>query len=285
MHARRRIWLGIATLLALAAVHATPAQDANRATYLVSYIEVAEPAVARVADILRRMAQAARPESGASRYDVLQRTASPNQFAIVEVWKNQQARTDHLGQSPARALRAELDPLLVAPIDERLYAIVVASEPSPATADAVYAVAHIDILGPTRPGVTPSCRRSGRSARRRAGPREISVTILWSNRREPTISRWSKSGPTRHPPPTTRFPCSTGSSAPNSAQCRVRLTIGACSGLCASRAPSQFPHRIAGRRSIGGVWLAPIGKIRTIACTGIQSVCERVPLVRRGAFA
>jgi quinol monooxygenase YgiN len=172
MHARRRIWLGIATLLALAAVHATPAQDANRATYLVSYIEVAEPAVARVADILRRMAQAARPESGASRYDVLQRTASPNQFAIVEVWKNQQARTDHLGQSPARALRAELDPLLVAPIDERLYAIVVASEPSPATADAVYAVAHIDILGPNpagRDAFLPTLRAFSEASRRAAG--------------------------------------------------------------------------------------------------------------------
>jgi quinol monooxygenase YgiN len=63
-----------------------------------------------------------------------------------------------------RALRAELDPFLLAPVAERLYAIIIASERSPAGADAVYAVAHIDILGPNAAGPTflnASCRATG----------------------------------------------------------------------------------------------------------------------------
>jgi hypothetical protein len=78
-------------LLLFAQVDATRAQDANSAAYVVSYIDVSKPAVARVADILRQMAQASRQASGTASYDVLQHLAPQNQFVIVQVWKNQQA--------------------------------------------------------------------------------------------------------------------------------------------------------------------------------------------------
>ena len=83
---------------------------------------------------------------------------SPNQFVIVEVRKNQQARIEHLAQPQFITLRAELDPFLLAPTDERLYAIIITNERSLATADAVYAVAHIDILGPNPAGRDASCQ-------------------------------------------------------------------------------------------------------------------------------
>jgi quinol monooxygenase YgiN len=113
-----------------------------------------------------------RQASGASRYDVLQRLAPQNQFAIVEVWKNQEARIEHLAQPQVRVLRAELEPLLLAPVDERLYAIVVASEHSLAPADAIYAVAHIDILGPNpagRDAFLPTLKAFSETSRRAAG--------------------------------------------------------------------------------------------------------------------
>jgi quinol monooxygenase YgiN len=162
-------WL---SLLLFAKVDATRAQDANGAAYVVSYIDVSKPGVTRVADILRQMVQGSRQASGAARYDVLQRLAPQNQFVIVEVWKNQQARIENLGQPQVKALRAELKPFLLAPIDERLYAIIVASERSPATADAVYAVAHIDILGPNpagRDAFLPTLKAFSDASRRAAG--------------------------------------------------------------------------------------------------------------------
>jgi quinol monooxygenase YgiN len=139
---------------------------------VVSYIDVSKPGVTRVTDILRQMAQASHQASAAAIYDVLQRLAPQNQFVIVQVWKNQQARIEHLAQPRVRALRAELDPFLVAPVDERLYAIIIASERSPVTPDAVYAVAHIDILGPNpvgRDAFLPTLKAFSDESRRAPG--------------------------------------------------------------------------------------------------------------------
>jgi quinol monooxygenase YgiN len=178
MRARWFVWLGL-TLLLFAKVDATRAQDANGAPYVVSYIDASKPGVTRVADILRQMAQAARQASGAVRYDVLQRLGPQNQFVIVEVWKNEQARIDSLAQPQVKALRAELDPFLLAPIDERHYAIIVASERPPATADAVYAVAHIDILGPNpagRDAFLPTLKAFSEESRR--GPGNLGYDLV-----------------------------------------------------------------------------------------------------------
>jgi quinol monooxygenase YgiN len=172
MRATGAIWLGLSALLTFAQVHTTRAQDANRAAYLVSYIDVAAPSVTDAADILRRMAQAGRKAPGASRYDVLQRLSHQNQFAIVEVWRNQEARMEHFEQAQVKALQAELGPLLLAPVDERLYAVIVGSEHSPATAGAIYAVAHIDILGPNpagRDAFLPTLKAFSEASRRAAG--------------------------------------------------------------------------------------------------------------------
>lgn len=171
MRARWFVSLGMALLL-FAQVDATRAEDPNSAAYVVSYIDISKPAVTRVADILRQMAQASRQASDAARYDVLQRLAPQNQFVIVEVWKNQQARIDYLAQPQIRTLQAELSPFLLAPVDERLYAIVMASEPSPPTAYAIYALAHIDILGPNpagRDAFLPTLKVFSEASRRSPG--------------------------------------------------------------------------------------------------------------------
>jgi quinol monooxygenase YgiN len=116
----------------------------------------------------------------------------------VEVWKNQQARIEHLAQPRVRALRAELEPFLLARVDERLYAIIIASERSPATADAVYAVSHIDILGPNpagRDAFLPTLRAFSDASRPAAGnlgddlveqssrTNHFEVVEVWANER------------------------------------------------------------------------------------------------------
>jgi quinol monooxygenase YgiN len=171
MRARWSIWLTLALLL-FPTLHAAGAQEASDAVYVVSYIDVSAPAAIRAADLLRQMAQSGRQAPGATGYDVLQRLAPQNQFAIVEVWKNLQARINHLQEAQIERLRAELEPLLVAPVDQRQYSIVSATTHPAAPADAVYAVAHIDILGPNpagRDAFLPVLRTFGDASRRAAG--------------------------------------------------------------------------------------------------------------------
>ena len=57
------------------------AQDA--AVYVVSYIDVAPPARSSAAGALRQLAIASRKDEGNMRFEVLQRAAPSNQFAIV----------------------------------------------------------------------------------------------------------------------------------------------------------------------------------------------------------
>ena len=155
MRARRLVWLTLSLLLVsllLVALRPARAEGANDAVFVVSYIEVAEPAVKHAANLLRQIAAAGRRAGGIVSFDVLQRTAPENEFAIVEVWKTLQARNENSAEARTGQLRAELEPLLIAPLDQRLCAIVTATQHIPVFADAVYALSHIDILGPNPAG-------------------------------------------------------------------------------------------------------------------------------------
>jgi len=200
MRARWFIWLALALLL-VPTLHAARAQDANDAVYVVSYIDVSAPAATRVTDLLRQMAQSGRRAPDAISYDVLQRLARQNQFAIVEVWKNPQARMTHLQEAQIERLRADLESLSVAPMDQRQYAIVSATAHPAAPADAVYAVAHIDILGPNpagRDAFLPILKTFGDASRRAAGnlgydiamqasrTNHFEVVEVWANEKSAT---------------------------------------------------------------------------------------------------
>jgi quinol monooxygenase YgiN len=128
------------------------AEEISDAVYIVTYVEVSVPAVKHAADVLRQIAEKGRQAPGIVRFDVLQRTGPENEFAVVEVWKNLQVRNEDAAKGLAGPLRAELDGLLIAPLDQRLCAIVTASGHVAASAGLVYAISHIDILGPNPAG-------------------------------------------------------------------------------------------------------------------------------------
>jgi quinol monooxygenase YgiN len=98
-------------------------------------------------------------------------------------------------------LRADLDPFLLAPLDERRYAIIIANEHCPATADAVYAVVHIDILGPNpagRDAFLPTLKAFSDASRRAPGnlgydlveqssrTNHFEVVEVWANEKSAT---------------------------------------------------------------------------------------------------
>jgi quinol monooxygenase YgiN len=171
MFARWLISLTLALLL-FPTPRTARAQEANDAVYVVSYVDVSALGEKRATDLLRQMAQTGRQASGAISFEALQRLAPQNQFVIVEVWKTRQARTKHLEEAQIEQLRAELASILVAPEDQRMCNIIAVSVRSAAPADAVYAVAHIDILGPNpagRDAFFPVLKGFSDASRRTAG--------------------------------------------------------------------------------------------------------------------
>src|SRR5918999_1810216 len=95
------------------------AQDAP--VYVVSYIDVAPAARGSAAGALRQLAVASRKDEGNMRFEVLQRAAPSNQFAIVAIWKHQKAYEAHLAAAHTTEFRGKIKPQLISAIDDRLH--------------------------------------------------------------------------------------------------------------------------------------------------------------------
>jgi quinol monooxygenase YgiN len=135
------------TLMSLTALPAARAQD--DAAYMVTYLEVVPSAKGPAATILKQLADASRKENGALRFEVLQRTTPSNQFLILEVWKDKAAMDAHAGGAAAKTYRDKMQPLSLAPIDDRT-SIATSVAPNPPVKGAVVAATHVDVAPPNR---------------------------------------------------------------------------------------------------------------------------------------
>jgi quinol monooxygenase YgiN len=78
----------------------------------------------KVAELLNRLADASRKESGNLRFDVYQHTMRANHFTVVEVWSGQPALDAHVAAAHTRQYRDDLQPFTGSPLDERAFAPV-----------------------------------------------------------------------------------------------------------------------------------------------------------------
>src|SRR5258708_10079477 len=104
-------------LMPIVSMQTAYAQD--NAVYAVSYVEVAPAARAAAASLLRQLANASRKDEGNTRFDILQRTAPSNQFAIVSVWKDQKAYDAHLAAAHSKEFREKINSVLICAIKDR----------------------------------------------------------------------------------------------------------------------------------------------------------------------
>lgn len=134
-------------VVALLAVQSLGAQS-DPTLYLVSYIEAAPTSRDQVATLLKQIVDNDR-RGGAIRAEALQRTTEPNQYLILEVWKDQQTLAGNTSAGGTRQLRERLAPMLLAPIDERRCTATMVAPPGDVRAT-VYVVTHIDVPGNSR---------------------------------------------------------------------------------------------------------------------------------------
>jgi quinol monooxygenase YgiN len=137
-------------LLPIASMQTAYAQD--NAVYVVSYIDVAPAARGMATSLLRQLASASRKDEGNMRFDILQRTAPSNQFAIVAIWKDQRAYDAHLAASHTKEFREKIKPHLISAIDDRVHTgMEIAATPAGKNGrGAIVVVTHVDVPPPKK---------------------------------------------------------------------------------------------------------------------------------------
>src|SRR5712691_2317256 len=137
-------------LTPIVAAPAAQAQDA--AVYVVNYIDVAPATRGATANLLRQLANASRKDEGNTRFEILQRTAPSNQFAIVSVWKDQKAYDAHAAAAHSKEFREKIKPHLISAIDDRTHVgmEIAAAAAAKSASGAIYVVTHVDVPPPKK---------------------------------------------------------------------------------------------------------------------------------------
>src|SRR5215831_8485273 len=89
--------------------------------YVVAYVEVMPTSKDDAASVLRRYRDAAQKEGGNLRGEVIQRIDQPNQFVVLEIWKDQAAFEAHGKGANATDMREKIAGIRNAPTDERVH--------------------------------------------------------------------------------------------------------------------------------------------------------------------
>lgn len=189
----RSLLLTLAMPLAALAFAAVPAQ-AQDATYVVTYIEVAPSSAGKAADLLKQYADASRKEAGSVRFDALRRIDRQNHFAIVETWKDEKSLKDHTAAAGIKKFRDGIAPMLSSAYDERPHgSLAVAAPNAKIGAGAIYAVTHVDIIPPKKDEGIAAAKELAAPSRKEDGnlrydvlqqtsrPNHMTLVETWSN--------------------------------------------------------------------------------------------------------
>ena len=119
--------------------------------YSVIYVEVMPTAGAEGGAVLRRYRAAARTEEGNLRCELVQRVGHPNQFAILEAWRDQPSFEAHGRGAGSTDMREKIAAIRNAPTDERVHtALSVGPIAFNAAAGAIYVLTHVDVIPPRK---------------------------------------------------------------------------------------------------------------------------------------
>jgi quinol monooxygenase YgiN len=172
-------------LLLACATHDALAQAVARGpVFLVTYIEAMHASRDAATVLLRQEGGLSRAAEGNLRYEVLQRRGRPNQLAIIEAWRDQAAADANLASGHMKQFREKLASLLSGGFDQRPHGTMNAG-PVEAGADAgsaaVYALTHVDLIGPKKDEGMVLLDRLADPSRRDAG--NLRYEVLQQNSR------------------------------------------------------------------------------------------------------
>lgn len=100
------------------------AQEGNGQLYVVTHVDLTPDNTAGGTKLLQQFANESRKDPGVVRFELLQDSARPNHFTVVEVWTNSKAFEGHERADHTKQFREKLQPMLGSPFDERLHHIM-----------------------------------------------------------------------------------------------------------------------------------------------------------------
>jgi quinol monooxygenase YgiN len=170
----------------------TPAAGTGTA-YTVTYIEVTPASADAARKHLRTYSTSTAKADGLVQFQAYQRVGTKHHFAIVEGWKTSAARDAHTAAAPSTTYRAALEPMLIAPYDERPY-VALTTGPAPKSGSGtVHAVTHVDIIPPRKDEGVALTKKLGEESRATPGnlrfdvltqtnrPNHMTVVESWKN--------------------------------------------------------------------------------------------------------
>lgn len=177
----RRFHMLVAASLALASATAAHAQDAGP-IHVVTYVEVMPSAKSDGAALVRQYRDTGRKEDGNLRSEAARRIGQPNQFVVIQAWKDQKAFDAH-GQAASTAqFRDKLKAIQNSPYDERVHNAlsvgpIAGARPGGA---AVYVVTHIDVIPPRKDDGTALVKQHGDDSRKDDGSLRFEILVQTS---------------------------------------------------------------------------------------------------------
>jgi quinol monooxygenase YgiN len=171
----------------------TPNPDAP--IYVVRYIDVLPSMKKGANTALKQLREACRTDPGNLRCEILERLEQPNQFVVLEIWKDQKAFDAHGANAAATAAHDKIKPMLESPYDVRVHrGLSVAPPQSPPSGRITYAVTHVDVIPPRAADAVTLLTKMAEMSRNDPSngrlevlqqldrPNHFSVVEIWPNR-------------------------------------------------------------------------------------------------------
>ena len=177
--------------------------------YVVAYVEVMPTSKDDAASVLRRYRDAVQKEGGNLRGEVIQRIDQPNQFVILEIWKDQAAFEAHGKGANATDMREKIAAIRNAPTDERVHtALSIGPIDVPGgVRGRIYVATHVDVIPPRKDDGVAALKRLSEDSRRADGnlrfevvqqvsrPNHFTVIEIWRDAK--AVEAHSMAAPTR----------------------------------------------------------------------------------------
>jgi quinol monooxygenase YgiN len=179
-----------------AQVPATEPPNPDTPIYVVRYIDVL-PSMKKAANAsLKQVREACRTDPGNLRCEIVERLEQPNQFVVLEIWKDQKAFDARGTNATATAAHDKIKPMLESPYDARIHrGLAVAPPQSPPSGRITYVVTHVDVIPSRAADAVALLTKMAETSRNDPGngrlevlqqlnrPNHFSVVEIWPNRK------------------------------------------------------------------------------------------------------
>ncbi len=164
--------------------------------YVVRYIDVLPSMKKPASAALKQLRKASRAQTGNLRCEIVERLEQPNQFVVLEIWKDQNKFDAHSRIPAATAAYDKMKPMLESPDDVRIHRGLSVAPPQPPPSGRItYAITHVDVIPPRAADAVALLSKMAQTSRNDPGngrlevlqqlnrPNHFSVVEIWPNRK------------------------------------------------------------------------------------------------------